>query len=95
MQTDNRLRTTGHGRDFIEIQGRGVGGEDSPRFGNTIQAGEDVFLHRHVLEYRLDDQITVSQLGQLQRSVDQRTTLLNICLADAALACGISHSSCE
>ena len=67
MQTDDAFRTLGRRRDLIDIEVRGVGGEDRARLGDGVELAEHLFLDVHVLEHRLDDEVRVRQGRQVQR----------------------------
>jgi hypothetical protein len=44
-----------------------VGREDRARLADLVQLAEDLLLHRHVLEHRLDDEVAVGELSSSSR----------------------------
>src|ERR1019366_3631453 len=70
MQPHHILRPAREIRDLVQIQGRGVGGEDCPRLRLLIEPLEHLLLHLQVLEHGLDDQIRVRDVIVGQRARD-------------------------
>ena len=68
MQAQHMIRARCGGRDRVNVEIRCVAGEDRAGFGDLVQAGENIFLHRHILEHRLDDEIAVGEILQLERA---------------------------
>ena len=46
--------------DGIDIEIRGVGGEDGVGLGQPIELAEHLLLDRHVLGYRFDDDVRLA-----------------------------------
>ena len=85
MQADDGFRTLGHRGDLIDVEARGVGGQDRAGFADGVQLGEDVFLDVHALEHRLDYQIDVREaVGHRERAGDQSAAFLYLRRRDAA-----------
>src|SRR6185369_10563084 len=84
MQSDDVLRAPGHGRDLVDIQGRGVGSEDRSGLGYRVQPGEDFLLQREVLEHRLDDEVGIAQRSVIQGWRDQLDAFVELFRFEAA-----------
>ena len=69
MQPDDILRPRRHCRDRIDIERRGVAGEDGAGLGDLVELHEDIALDRHVLEHGFDDQISVASFGEVSDPV--------------------------
>ena len=89
MSADDILRPPGEACDLIDIQGRGVRGQDGARLHRGIQGLENGFLHRHVFENRLDHDIGLGQVRVGERGLDEPHALLDLLLSHAALAGGV------
>jgi hypothetical protein len=86
MQSDHILRTPREVRDVIEVQGRGVGGENGALPHYLVQGLKHLALDLHALEHRLDAQVDIAQQGIVQCRGDERQTLLEAGLVERALA---------
>src|SRR5579864_2520485 len=71
MRANHLLRTRGAGGDRIDVEGRGVGGENGVRGGHAIELGEDLFLNLHILEHRLDDDVRRVELAIIAGPLDE------------------------
>ena len=78
MQTDDILRPVRDGSDLVQIQRRGIGGEDGAHLRLAIERLEHLLLHCHVLEHRLDDEIGVRDVVVGERARDQREPLVEL-----------------
>ena len=61
MQPDDVLRPRRHCRDRIDIERRGVAGEDGAGLGDLVELRKDAAFDRHVFEHGFDNQISVAQ----------------------------------
>ena len=89
VPADDVLRTLGGGRYLIDVQGRGVAGQDRAGLGDLVELGEDFLLERHVLEHRFDDQIAITDTAVVDRAGDQTHTLVEIGLGHTAFLQGV------
>ena len=89
MQADHRFRARGGRGDLVEVQRRGVGGQDGAGLADAVQAAKDVLLHVHVLEHGLDHQVHVGEVLQVERAAQQRHALLDGLRRQAALLGGV------
>ena len=84
MQSDDVLRPLRHRGNLVDVERRGVGGENCPGFGDGVELGEDFLLQGHVLEDRLDDDVRRSQRRIIQRGRNESETLLALFRLEAA-----------
>ena len=57
--TDYAARTTAGVRELVDVERRGVRGEDALGRGHPSEVGERPLLEVHVLEHRFDDDINL------------------------------------
>ena len=69
--------------DLVDVQRRGVGGEDRARFRHCVELSEHRLLHRELLEHRLDDEIGAAQIVVGQGRLNSAMRLLEIRRATA------------
>jgi hypothetical protein len=62
--------------DFRNIEGRGISRQYRVRFADVIELRKDFLLQRHVLEYRLDDDVCLGYVGVIGAARDQCDALL-------------------
>mmetsp|Transcript_29565 Transcript_29565/g.58142 ORF Transcript_29565/g.58142 Transcript_29565/m.58142 type:complete len:412 (+) Transcript_29565:4979-6214(+) len=72
-------------RNFVDIQIRGIGGQDAARFADPVQFGKDLFFDSHILEHGFDHQIRVAQ-AVIARGDGQRVTQDHVMCVLADLA---------
>ncbi len=70
--------------DLVDVEVGGVGGEDRAGFGDPVELAEDLLLDVHALIDRLDDQVAVGQLGEIERRLEQPHRALDLARRDAA-----------
>ena len=85
MHPDDRLRTFRDGGDLVDVEVRGVGGEDGSRRRDPVEIGEHLFLQVHVLEHRLDHEVGARDIGEAGAAVDPRDARPGLRLGHAAL----------
>ncbi len=71
MQSHHVGRPPGAGGDRVEIESRGVGGQNGARFCRGIEPFEYLALDGHVLEDRLDDEVRLGDVLVRQRALDE------------------------
>ena len=67
MQPQHILRPRRCLRDFIDIERRCIRRQDRAGLGDLIELAKNLLLHTHVLEYSLDDEVTVLQRQKFRR----------------------------
>ena len=92
--------TTSPGRrvtagDLVEVERRGVGGEDGARLGLGVERLEHPPLDLHVLEHRLDHEIRTGDVVVGKRALDEPDPPVELLLASAAPSSACPRSSCE
>ena len=79
-------------RDLVHVQGRGVGCNDGAGLGDRVELGEDLLLQRHVLEHRLDDEVGLAEVLDLQGRGQLGEAVARLRLGDApALGVGLQR----
>ncbi|MGC4111412.1 MAG: hypothetical protein QM747_13510 [Nocardioides sp.] len=71
MQAEHVTGPLREGRDSVDIERRGVGGEDGALLRDLVELLEHFLLHLEILEHRLDDEVGLRR-GELERGRDQR-----------------------
>ena len=56
------------GRDLVDVEIGGVGGEDRARLGDLVELAENLLLDVHILEHRLDDQVAIGEVVEARAS---------------------------
>src|SRR5207244_7264722 len=78
VEADEARGPAGGGGQLGHGQRRGVGGEDRLRLHDLVEAPEVVPLHRQLLDDRLDDQVDVGEVVQVDRpaqALEQRAVV--------------------
>ncbi|MNE29581.1 hypothetical protein D3C80_1230710 [compost metagenome] len=78
VQADHVLRAAGAGGDAVDIQGRGVAGQDRAGLAHPVEGAKHRLLDRQVLEYCLDHQVSVSQVGIVEGALQQAHALFEL-----------------
>ena len=84
VQADHVLGALGHRGDLVDVERRGVGGEDRARLADRVELAEDVLLELHVLEHRLDHDVLVGEGALVERAGEQAIRVLDVLGLDAA-----------
>ncbi|MCY1293750.1 hypothetical protein D9M70_430180 [compost metagenome] len=84
MQADHVLRAAGEGGDGVEVERRGVGGEDRAGLAHRVETLEHLALDVEILEHRLDRHIDVAQRGVVGDPFEQGQATLHLGFAEAA-----------
>ncbi|MNM80049.1 hypothetical protein D3C81_919990 [compost metagenome] len=84
VQADDVLGPAGHAGDLVDIQRRGVGGEDGARLAHPVEGAEHLLLDFQFLEDRLDHQVGVGQVGVIEGAGEQVHALANLLGAQLA-----------
>ena len=71
VQAEHVLRPRGRGRDLVDVEIGGVGGEDRARLGDLVELAENLLLDLHILEHGLDDQVAIGEVLELERRLQQ------------------------
>ena len=85
VQAEHVLRAGGDGGDGVDIQRRGVAGEDRALLHGPVQGAENFLLEFEVLVHRLDHQVDPGQFGIVAHRLDARAAQAGFAGADAAL----------
>ncbi|CAI8373043.1 MAG: Uncharacterised protein [Rhodospirillaceae bacterium] len=85
MHADHVLRPFSDAGNFIDVQRRSVGSQHTAGLTYGVQSGEDILLHAHVLEHRLDHQIDLRQRLHVGGAGEQRHALFDLSLGHPAL----------
>ena len=85
VQAEHVLRALGDSGDGVDVQCRGVAGEDGALLHGAVEGAEDLLLEFEVLVHRLDHQIDPGQRGVVGHRLDARTAQAGLAGADAAL----------
>ena len=85
MHADDILRTRGEAGDLVQIQGRGIAGEDRSGLRHRVQTLEHDLLHLQVLEHRLDDEIGAGKIIVRQCRLQHADPSLELDGIEAAL----------
>ena len=78
MQTDDIGGARREAGNLVDIERRGVGGEDRTGFRHRIELPEDLFFDAHVFEHRLDDEVDVAEVRVGERRLEQRHARLEL-----------------
>ncbi|MCY1176226.1 hypothetical protein D9M73_164900 [compost metagenome] len=84
MQADDVLGPAGHAGDLVDVQRRGVGGEDRARLAHPVEGAEHLLFDFQFLEDRLDHQVGVGQVGVIEGAGEQVHALANLLGAQLA-----------
>ena len=84
MHAEHGLRTREARSDGIDIEIRGVGGEDGVGLGQPIELAEHLLLDRHFLRYRFDDDVRLADGLDVGDAVYQAESRLHLRRARAA-----------
>ncbi|MCY1231944.1 hypothetical protein D9M72_444110 [compost metagenome] len=85
MHADHVLRTVGERGDLVDVERRGVRGQDGALLGDAVEFLEDLFLDADFFEHRFDDEVGVLQVVVAQRGAQKRHALLVLVLLELAL----------
>ena len=88
MQAHDVLRARSDGGDLVDVEIRRVGREDRAGFADRVELGEDLLLHVHVLENRLDDEVAIGERVQFQGRRQRAHRLPHLFGGHAALGGG-------
>ena len=66
------------GRDLVDVEIGGVGGEDRARLGDLVELAEHLLLDVHILEHRLDDEVAIGEVVEAERRLEQPHRLLDL-----------------
>ncbi len=88
MRADHILRPGCGAGDLVDVEGRGVGGEQRPRLRHPVELGEDPFLEVHLLEHRLDHDIGMRRRIEPDGAVDQAHAALDLAGGEPAAGGG-------
>ncbi len=85
MQAQHPRRSLGHRRDRVDVQRRGIAGQDRLRFEVLIQGSEDFLLEFKAFIHRLDHQIGLGQRGVAIHRLHARQAGFGLGLGDTLL----------
>ena len=75
MHAEEIRRPTAVGGQDVDVQGRGIGGDDGARLADFAQLAADLLLQAEILEHRLDHQIAITKVGMGQTALKQSHAL--------------------
>ena len=75
MHTEHTLWPIDHRRNFVNIQIRGITGENRIRSDHIAKLFENFLFDSHILEHSFDNQILIRQVTVLGSACQQRHTL--------------------
>ena len=81
VHADHVLRTLGEGGDLVDVERRGVGGQDGAGLGDAVELLEHLFLDAQFLEHGLDDEVGVLQVVVAQRGASAAPCAARTCPA--------------
>ena len=84
MQSHHVLRTLRKAGDLVEVQRRGVAGQDGARLHHGVKLLEYSFLDAHFLEHGLDHQIGIFEVGIVEGGGQQGHALVVFVLLELA-----------
>ena len=84
MQADDVAGPVGRGSNLVDVERRRICCEHGARFNRSVQRGEHVFLDRHALDDRLDDEIRIREVIVGLRGRKPRQPIIPGGLADLA-----------
>ena len=84
VEADHVLGPLGDAADLVDVERRGVGGEDRARLADRVELPEDVLLELHVLEHRLDHDVLVGERAHVERALQQVHAGVDVLRLDAA-----------
>ncbi|MNF92361.1 hypothetical protein D3C84_750030 [compost metagenome] len=85
MQAQDLLRPASHRRDSVDIQRRGVAGQNGFWFEQAVQLAEDFLLELKVFVHRLNDQIDITNGRVIGGGSDPSDTSVCFSLIDTLL----------
>ncbi|MNH15033.1 hypothetical protein D3C79_746390 [compost metagenome] len=84
VQPQHLFRPPGDGGDGIDVQRRGIAGQDSFRLERAVQGAEDLLLERQVFVHRFNHQVGLGQLGVGRYLPHPRQAGIGLGLVDTA-----------
>ncbi len=89
MRADHVLRPGRGAGDLVDVEGRGVGGEQRARLGNPVEIGEHPLFEFHLLEHGLDHDIGFGRRVDSDHAGDQAHAAIHLLGGEpAARHCG-------
>src|SRR5690606_16191399 len=85
MKADDIVGPRGDRADLVDIERRGVGREDGALLTDPVEFGENLFLHIHIFEDRLDNDIGIANILKIGRACKERHIAVHLLLREAAL----------
>ena len=71
-------------RDLVDVDRRGVAEQQRTRLHRVVELGEDLLLHRNLLEHRFDHRVAIRDISVALDRLDQRQALVHLRLREAA-----------
>ena len=85
VQTDELVGPLGHRRHLVDVERRGVRGENRFGFHDRVELREDVLLDVHVFEDGFDHDVGIGQLAPIVGEFDRLAALPGLLLRQLAL----------
>ena len=84
MQAHNVFGALGEVSNLVQIQRRGIAGQNRAGLAVGVQSAKDFLLDAHFFKYSFDNQINVGQVGIIGYAADQRHALFQRGFVQAA-----------
>ena len=85
---DDLVRPAGGARDLVDVECRGVAGQDCLLLAHGVQLAEHLLLEPHLLEHRLDDDVNLGQVAVVDGGGNQAEPRVHRLLRQTALRDG-------
>jgi signal transduction histidine kinase/CheY-like chemotaxis protein len=86
VHADDALRPPGDRGDLVDVEGRGVGGEDGVGPGHPVQTREHLLLEGHLLEDGFDHEVGIGHRADVGGALDEPHALLDVLSGEPPLA---------
>ena len=84
VHAEHVLRAFGDGGDLVDVERRGVGGQDRAGLHDGVELGEHLLLDVHFLEHGLDDHVAIGDVLVVEHGRDQAEPLVHLLLLETA-----------
>ena len=84
MSANHRIRTRSGGGNFVNVQRRGVAGQDRSRLAHAIKLGRYFLFERHAFKYSFNHHVHAAEVLIVEGWRDQLEAFINILLGKAS-----------